>query len=458
MGRASRRSRFGGKQPGWHQLGLPFLDRTERLHRLFRRGILAGTTLVIVGMLGSSSAARYHLTRSVGLVHRLASRTLWGGEPDRAMIEADWKLRREHGLNQTAASLAGFFERAPEEIRELFRVAGMDPQHALVRYGRGDEGFVLSPQIFEADENGRSYRLRPRTRSVWLRQITINGGPFMMFQVPDTPRHRAAARRAGAIVDEGSVQNTNSWGLRGAEPDLSAAYRGIVLGDSFMQAMFNGDGDTPSVHLETCLRETLKQPVSILNTGHIGYSPEQYYFTLCEYGPLFHPQFVVVSVCPNDFGTDQDVPRGDGNWYDEAEHWLEMILRWCHANQAICLLVPIPTHDQVESRRGEAFYPGQVCSIFQVNPARYCFPLDEFIDENLRLSTEELRRGRSPMPSRLYNGRIADNHLSPLGARLWARIVGRRLTHLLARRAMIFDNEKTASAPISDPPSAPEPR
>ena len=159
---------------------------------------------------------------------------------------------------------------------------------------------MISPQVFEQDDHGRSYRFRPNTRSIWLRQITLRGGPFAMFQVPDTPAHRAAARAAGAIADERSVQNTNSWGLRGAEPNPSAPVRGIVLGDSFMQGMFNGDADTPPLLLEQFLQAAWKVPVSILNTGHIGYSPEQYYYSLLEYGDQFRPDFVVVSVCPND--------------------------------------------------------------------------------------------------------------------------------------------------------------
>ena len=82
---------------------------------------------------------------------------------------------------------------------------------------------MISPQVFERDDSGRSYRLRPMTRSVWLRQITLHNGPFGLFQVLDTPEHRAAAGAAGAIVDDRSVQNTNSWGLRGPEPNLLRA-------------------------------------------------------------------------------------------------------------------------------------------------------------------------------------------------------------------------------------------
>ena len=100
-------------------------------------------------------------------------------------------------------------------MRALFRAVGMDPEHGLIRYGRADEAFVISSQVFEPDEHGRSYHFRPNTRSVWLRQITLRNGPFGLFQVRDTPENRAAAVRAGALVDVGSVQQTNSWGLPG---------------------------------------------------------------------------------------------------------------------------------------------------------------------------------------------------------------------------------------------------
>ena len=52
---------------------------------------------------------------------------------------------------------------------------------------------------------------------------------------------------------------------------------------------------------DTELESHLKIKVSILNTGHLGYSPEQYYYSLVEYGDRFRPHFVVVSVFGNDF-------------------------------------------------------------------------------------------------------------------------------------------------------------
>ncbi len=311
--------RIGKRAPRQRQNVLPFVEQSDRRRRWFKRIIVASTALVATLLIGASSTGRYHLLLWTSRAREQAMLRLFGLEPDRAQVDAEWRNRRERGVKQTLEVLTRFYDQTTEEMRELFRVAEMDPEHGLIRWGRGDQAFLISPQVFEPDEHGRSYRLRPGTRSVWLRQITLHNGPFGMFQVLDTPQHRAAAVRAGGIVNEGSVQNTNSWGVRGAEPDVSAPVRGIVLGDSFMQAMFNGDGETPAVYLERYLQSAWKVPVSILNTGHIGYSPEQYYFTLCEYGERMRPWFVVVSVCPNDFGDGQAVLRGEGDWFDEAE-------------------------------------------------------------------------------------------------------------------------------------------
>src|SRR5262249_30292756 len=151
------------------------------------------------------------------------------------------------------------------------------------------------------------------------------------------------------------------------------------------QAMFNGDDDTPPLYLERHLRSAWKVPVSILNTGHIGYSPEQYYYTLCEYGERMRPQFVVVSVCPNDFGNGAAVLRGEGDWLAEAEYWLEEIKRWCRTRQVVCIFVPVPTHVQLESIRKDSLYPGPVCDLLHSHTSRYCDPLNDFVDEYLRL-------------------------------------------------------------------------
>src|SRR4029077_16905488 len=130
------------------------------------------------------------------------------------------------------------------------------------------------------------YRFRPNVRSIWVRNFPVRGQVKAYFQVPLKPELVEIVKGTGAQIVDESTQTTNSWGLRGPEPDLSARWRGIVLGDSYMQGLFVGDLETPIECLKRNLKARLHAPVEILNTGHLGYSPEQYYFTLLEYARL----------------------------------------------------------------------------------------------------------------------------------------------------------------------------
>jgi lysophospholipase L1-like esterase len=446
-------TRSAGRAASVRQRVFPFLERSGRRQRLFKRAILAVTLALMAAMVGLSPAGRYRVRIWADQMRDAVKHRLLGWPIGRDEIEAEWQVRRRRSLDQTHQSLANFYRGTSDEMRALFRVVGMDPEHVLIGNGRADQTFILSPQVFERDDRGRSYRLRPNTRSVWLRQITLRNGPFGLFEVPDTPQIRAAAVAALAIVDERSVQHTNSWGLRGPEPDLSAPIRGIVLGDSFMQGMFNGDEDTPPLRLQRYLQSAWKLPVTIVNTGHIGYSPEQYYYTLREYGERVKPQFIVISVCPNDFGDDFAVLRGEGDWFDEAGYWLGEIRQWCRSHQVQCLLVPIPTHFQVEGMRTDEFYPGRIPIIYQTISSRYCDPLNDFTDEHLRLRRTARKEGRPPLQGMLYNHDISDNHFSPRGAALWAEVVGRRLTLLIDPTAPEGDTAESGTPPAQVSPA-----
>jgi hypothetical protein len=420
------RIKLGPRRTPLRQRLLPFRERSDRLDRWFKRGIVAATAAVVTAAVAGTPAGRYAVARAAEQGRQAAQR-LVGLEPDRGEVDALWRLKRRRGVEQTRKVLADFYRHADPAMRHLFDVAGMSPDKGLVRWGRDDAAFLISSKVFEPDDRGRSYRMRPETRSVWLRRITLHDGPFGLFQVPHTPEVRAAAVAAGAVVDEGSAQRTNSWGCRGPEPDPNAAVRGVVLGDSFMQAMFNGEGDTPALGLERFLREAWGVPVSVLNSGHIGYSPEQYFYTLVEYGERFRPHFVVVSVCPNDFGEYVPVLGGGGDGYDEAKYWLGRIGLWCRGRSIPCVLVAVPCDYQIVGSRNDGGYPGRVSNLFEGSSPFYCDPLELFIDEHLRLT-----RGREPSPdSPLYNYRIRDNHFSPAGAALWGRVVGRRVSQLV---------------------------
>ena len=83
---------------------------------------------------------------------------------------------------------------------------------------------------------------------------------------------------------------------------------------------------------ETRPQQTPRRPVELLNTGHLGYSVEQYYFSLVEYAGRFPPQFVVVSIFANDFaGEVNDVLEGRGGDWDEGKYWLGRIRDFCSA-------------------------------------------------------------------------------------------------------------------------------
>jgi hypothetical protein len=254
----------------------------------------------------------------------------------------------------------------------------------------------------------------------------------MFFLVPDGPGLADATRGTSAIPVTTSRQSTNSWGLRGPEPELDAPVRGLVLGDSFMQGMFIGDDDTPSECLRRDLEGRLKTRVSILNTGHLGYSPEQYYFSLVEYADRFQPQFVVVSVFGNDFaGEVADVVlKGKGDW-DEARYWLDKITQFCRARDWTYLIVPVPYEPLLLGRRKAGHYPGPVSNILEENSLTFLDPSDDLLNAHLELVVAGERIGKKPYGCPLFNVQIGDGHFSALGSKAWAETVGRRLTLLL---------------------------
>jgi hypothetical protein len=359
------------------------------------------------------------------------TRLISGMEPDRSVIDVEMAARRRDAEALSTRSLIQFYEQASPEIRHFFEVAGLAPGDGLVRCGRVDQAILFSSRVFDRDDHGRSYRLKPQVESVWVRQVTLRGGPFALLEVPDTPEVRAAVGAARGITDDRTRQRTNSWGLRGPEPDPNASVRGVVLGDSFMQGMFVGDSETPPFLLEQILSAAWKRSVCVLNTGHVGYAPEQYYHSLREYGDTLRPHFVVLSVCPNDFGDEVAVFRGEGEWGDEAAYWLEQIQAWCRARDVLCLLVPIPMIEQVESFRKDQNYPGLICDMFPNTPSRICNPLEAFLDEHLRLRKAAIENDQPYPGSLLYNSDVHDGHFSPRGAALWATVVGRRLESLI---------------------------
>ena len=66
-----------------------------------------------------------------------------------------------------------------------------------------------------------------------------------------------------------------------------------------------------------------------MNTGVLGYSPEQYYYSLIAFADRFRPHFVIVSVFVNDFNHNlsEALSRGVGDW-EEGKYWLDKIVAY----------------------------------------------------------------------------------------------------------------------------------
>jgi hypothetical protein len=411
-----------------------FVDRARRLDRVFKLAIAGWTLGLLVVLLAALPSGRY-------LAGWLATHTRWtacrmiGLEPDRDEIDGEWQRKRTYDVASARAQLAGTFAEYNPPQQRLLRCAGMDPDHVLLRWGNFDRTVMLPSTVYQPDESGRSYRFRPRMRSIWIRNFPARGAVKAYFQVPDIPEAAAAVQGTGAVIVEGSAQTTNSWGLRGPEPNLEALLRGIALGDSYIQGLFVGDDHTPSECLKRDLVQRLGTPVEILNTGHLGYSPEQYYYTLVEYAERFRPQFVVVSIFANDFDGDwKAVLEGRGGDWQEGKFWLGRIRQFCAARGLACLFVPAPWVNQLDGPQMAGFYPGMVSNILEASGFEYLDPINEFTNALLALSIEGLRRGEPIAGDPLFNGRIGDGHFSAQGCEVWAEAVGRRLALLIDLR------------------------
>jgi hypothetical protein len=420
-----------------------FQERSRRRERAFKAAIVAATALTVTTILAGSLIGRYGVLVATNRV-RWWVRSLVGLAPPREEIEAERQRQRWIGVARTKAALAATAAEDGPRVQRLLKGARMDPETAVIRWGNFDGTLVLSSGVFEPDDAGRSYRFKPGVRSVWSIGVSLRGA-LCQFQVPDTPEARDGCAGVGAVVVPESVQVTNSWGFRGPEPDTNAPLRGIVLGDSVIQGVLVGDDQTPPACLERELAKRTGLRVSVLNAGVLGYSTEQYYYTLEHIAERMSPHFVIVGLCGNDFGNWQ----APAEW-KEACYWLDRILRFCRTRQIICVLVPWPGEDALLAIRDESLYPGQVTHYLNVAGVNYFYPIEAFTNEDLRLREQWEREGKQSNISPLYNRHLrGDNHLSSLGCALWGRVVAERLCAILVRRNVLDASFRPVSSSMT---------
>ncbi len=442
-----------GRRAGRAQSEFPFRARARRVERTFKLVILGATLAVLAALVAGTFGGRYLAGWAVSRARAMALQAI-GLPPDRDAIDADWKRRRLFDVHEAARKHAASFGEYNPAQKRLLEYAGLDPAHALIRWGNFNKTVLLPSTIFEPDETGRSYRFRPNVRSIWIRNFPMKGEVKAFFQVVQAEGVADLLKGTGASLVEGSEQTTNSWGLRGDEPDPSAQRKGIVLGDSYMQGLFVGDHDTPSEQLERVLAERLHTHVEILNTGCLGYSPEQYYYSLLAFADRFPPSFVVVSVFANDFGDLFEALEGRGDW-DESAYWLEKIREYCFSRRIVCLVVPAPWVNQIEGPLRSGNYPGMIANRLNAAGMDYLDPISAFASAQLEATVAAARGGQVLTGSPRFNGRIGDGHFSPLGAGVWARAVARRLVLLIENREARGPSAGANSAPANPGRAAP---
>jgi hypothetical protein len=413
------------------------MERRLRHEQVFKWAIVISTFVVVGALLRMIPWGRYLLAAL-----KPAARQAMGMPEQRAEIDLRWRRFRLAGIEVTRSQVERFYAEANPAHQRLMRYAGMVPEHMLIRWANFDQTLVLSTGVFEADDNGRAYRLLPLVRSIWLRNVPFETGIRAFCLVPDGPGLADAIAGTTAEPLESSRQTTNSWGLRGPEPNCNAPVRGIVLGDSYMQGMLIGDGESPPERLEGVLQNLLKNRVSILNAGVMGYSPEQYYYSLIAFADRFRPQFVVINVFLNDFGGIVDVgERGRGDW-QEGKYWLEKVIGYCRVRRWTYLLVPTPVAQHLLKKRNSGYYPGTLSNILNIESLKYLYPIEDFVDAHLKLRNEAARKGYELQDSPLFNGAIGDGHFSAAGSEVWAGAVGRRLVLLLNRDPDLDDRSE----------------
>ena len=424
------------KSPALVQRRLAFAVRAERRERAFKRGIVALTALALIVLVGGTSAGRYGVWALANRGRDLFDRVM-GVPIDRRLLEDRRHVERMRDVASARRVLAEAVE--PGTPLDVFlKTVGMDARSAVIRWGNVNRSLVLSSAVFEPDET-RSYRLKPNVDSIWVIGLSFQKS-LGIFLIPNTPEARDAAKRASGVVVPESAQATNSWGCRGPEPDLSAPVRILVLGDSMMQGALIGDAESPPAQLQSQLAAALDAPVCVLNTGHLGYSPEQYFETLRAFGDRFRPHYVIIGITNNDFG-DMDDPA---NW-TEAEYWIDRICALCNLRGWEFLLVPAPDEPSLTGRRLSHRYQGQVNRIFKRGGTRYVDPIEAFTDALLALKNDGNRRGSSSEDP-LYNLHLqGDRHFSRLGSELWARVVARRLLLVWDSQAL---NDQAVPAPL----------
>src|SRR5215468_857103 len=116
------------------QLVLPFVVRRLRRERQFKRAILVTTGLAVVGIFMAIPWGD-HLSEAIdtwaGRIFSVSLRT----SQSRAERDESWRKFRLSSIERTRPQVERFYREGAPALQRLMRYAGMDPEHALLRWG-----------------------------------------------------------------------------------------------------------------------------------------------------------------------------------------------------------------------------------------------------------------------------------------------------------------------------------
>lgn len=421
-------------------------SRKKKLHLLFRSGIV-GATLLAVGAGLSSTKAGFRLMQEsferinpskllkhpptdAELAAQKLQKELEQFQKERVVIEEE--VMKNSNIAQESAEQC--FESASPELRTFLKAAGLAPEGnakekmVLAPEMNLAETWVLSGRVFAAEADG-NVGLVPNQQSVWLRGDVY---PSAIPLLPKDEQVFSAAREAGVSFEEfpGAVHTTNSWGLRGPEPDCDAALIVLVVGDSFTHGYGVGDEETAPAWMQKHLAGHVQGGVSVLNAGLTGTGPRQYLRSVKKFLPKLRPDdAVVVQYYSNDFGMDGEVCNDRGAFWAQAGHYLREIWETCEQKGVTCIFSPSYSKTQFNDR--EYGYTDRAASILRDVPSdRFCEILPALQRKNMQL---QLEQGRWTNKNSLVHLE-GDAHYNAEGNDVWGRELAEHLLLLLRQR------------------------
>ena len=353
-------------------------------------------------------------------------------------------------IEQSHGSLASTFAEYSPKLQRLLEYAGLDPDHALVRWGNFDRTVLLPSTVFEPDETGRSYRFRPNTRSIWVRNFPMKGPVKAYFQVPDRPELAELVKGTVAQIVDGSTQTTNSWGLRGPEPDIEGGMAGNrpgrLLHAGPLRRRSRDAGGMPEARSHGPAGRTGRD----LEHG----SPRLFTRAILLLADRIRRAFP--AAVRRGQSLRQRLRRLSGSARGQGRLGGGKLL----ARPDPRLLFGSRISSALSCRpRGSTRSKGLKCP--GITPARsptcwrrrgpvYLDPIAEFANAQLEIVNNSRRLGLASPGNPLFNGRIGDGHFSARGCEIWAAAVGRRLALLIEKRDLA-SARYSASKPAEPP-------